>query len=70
MPEMFYVDSSNVEAIGYDEEAQELHVRFLSGGTYIYHEVPKDVFEDLRVASSTGSFLNRVVKGVYGFTKQ
>ena len=37
MPEMIYVDSSNIEAIGYDDDAQELHVRFLSGTSYIYH---------------------------------
>ena len=28
MPDMIYVDSSNIEAIGYDDEAQELHVQF------------------------------------------
>jgi len=40
MPEMHFVDSSNVEAIGYDPDAQELHVRFVrSGETYIYYSV-------------------------------
>ena len=40
MPEMHYVDSSNVEAIGYDPATQELHVRFLkSGETYVYYNV-------------------------------
>ena len=70
MPEMIYVDSSNVESIGYDDEKQELHVRFLSGGYYIYHEVPRQIFDDLMNAPSKGSFLNREMKGVYQFTKQ
>ena len=70
MPEMIYVDSSNIEAIGYDEDAQELHVRFLSGGYYIYHAVPRQIFDDLMGAPSKGSFLNRAIKGVYQFTKQ
>jgi hypothetical protein len=70
MPEMTYVASSNVEAIGYDDGAQELHVQFLSGGYYIYHDVPREVFDELMYAPSKGSFLNRQVKGVYQFTKQ
>jgi hypothetical protein len=70
MPEMIYVDSSNIEAIGYDDDAQELHVQFLGGGYYIYHDVPRNIFDELMNASSKGSFLNREVKSVYRFTKQ
>ncbi len=70
MTEMIYVDSSNVEAIGYDDDTQELHIHFLSGASYIYHVVPRGVFDQLMYAPSKGSFLNREVKGVYQFTKQ
>lgn len=70
MVEMNYVDSSNIEAIGYDNDAQELHVRFLSGTTYIYHGVPSEVYENLMSAPSKGSFLNREIKRVYEFTQQ
>jgi hypothetical protein len=70
MPKMTYVNSSNIEAIGYDDDALELHVRFLSGGYYIYHNVPRQIFDDLMSAPSKGSFLNREIKGVYHFTKQ
>ena len=70
MPEMIYVDSSNVEAIGYDDDTQQLHVQFLSGGYYTYQDVPREIFDDLMNAPSKGSFLNREVKGVYQFTKQ
>ena len=70
MPDMIYVDSSNIEAIGYDDDTRELHVQFLSGGYYIYHDVPRQIFDDLKFAPSKGSFLNREVKRVYQFTKQ
>lgn len=70
MVEMNYVDSSNIEAIGHDNDAQELHVRFLSGATYVYHGVPKEVYENLMAAPSKGSFLNREIKRVYEFTQQ
>lgn len=70
MPEMIYVDSSNIEAIGYDVDAQELHVRFLSGAVYIYYEVPQGVFDAFVSAPSKGSFLNRDIKNVFRFSKQ
>jgi hypothetical protein len=70
MPEMIYVDSSNIEAIGYDDDAQELHVQFLTGGYYIYYDVPRNIFDELMSAASKGSFLNREVKNVYRFAKQ
>ena len=70
MPDMNYVDSSNIEQIGYDDEARELHVQFLSGRCYIYHDVPREIFDAIMSAPSKGSFLNREIKGVYNFTKQ
>ena len=70
MPEMNFIDSSNIESIGYDDDTQELHVQFLSSGHYIYRDVPREIFDDLMNAPSKGSFLNREVKGVYQFTKQ
>ena len=70
MPEMVYVDSSNIEAVGYDDDTQELHVQFLLSGYYIYSDVPRQIFDDLITAPSKGSFLNREVKGIYQFSKQ
>lgn len=70
MPDMTYVDSSNIEAIGYDDDHRELHVKFLGGGYYVYHDVPRDVFDSLMNAPSKGSFLNREIKNRYQFTKQ
>lgn len=70
MPEMVFVDSSNIEAIGHDGDAQQLHVRFLTGETYVYNGVQREVFDALMEAPSKGSFLNREVKGVYEYSKQ
>ncbi|MCH8080061.1 MAG: KTSC domain-containing protein [Proteobacteria bacterium] len=70
MPELIFVDSSNIEAIGYDDDTQELHVQFLSSGYYVYSDVPREVFDDLMNSPSKGSFLNREVKSIYQFTKQ
>jgi hypothetical protein len=70
MPEMIFVDSSNVEAIGYDAEAQELHVQFVrSGETYVYYSVEEWVFQELMQADSKGSYLNARIKPNYQYGK-
>jgi KTSC domain-containing protein len=66
-PEMQYVDSSNIEAIGYDADARELWVRFISGDSYVYSDVPPATFEDIMRAPSKGSYLNREIKPNYDY---
>lgn len=66
-PEMEYVDSSNIEAIGYDAEARELWVRFTSGSTYVYSDVPPATYDDIMRADSKGSYLNREIKPNYDY---
>ena len=69
MPEMQYVDSSNVEAVGYDAEQYALYVQFLSGATYVYEGVEEEVFEELLEADSKGKFVNRRIKEMYSFQR-
>lgn len=70
MPEMQFVDSSNIEAIGYDHDNQELHVRFLqSGETYAYYGVEEWVFQEFLQADSKGIYLNTNIKERYSYTK-
>ena len=70
MPEMHYVDSSNVEAIGYETYSHELHVRFLkSGETYVYYNVEDWVFNEFLQANSKGSYLNTNIKNHYPYAK-
>ena len=68
MPEMHHVDSESIEAIGYDRDAQELHIRFLkSGETYVYYSVEKWVFDDILQTESKGRYLNENIRGRYEF---
>lgn len=70
MPDMEFVDSSNIEAIGYDPDSQELHVRFLrSGEVYVYYGVEDWVFQEFRYAESKGGYLNNSIKGRYQYGK-
>ena len=69
MPDMQPVSSSNIAAVGYDAENQTVYVQFLNGSTYAYKGVPEHEFENLRTASSVGSYLNRNYKNVYPYER-
>ncbi len=65
---MHEVESTSIEAIGYDRPSRELYVRFReSGRTYAYWEVEESVFEELLGAASKGNYFNREIKGAYAY---
>jgi hypothetical protein len=69
LPEMLPVSSSNIESIGYNEQDQEVFVRFLNGSVYVYKGVPQHEYENLRDAPSLGSYLHRNYKNVYPYER-
>lgn len=70
MPEMHYVDSSSIEAIGYDPDSQELHVRFVkSGETYAYYGVEDWVFQEFMQVDLKGSYFNTKIRDRYQYAK-
>lgn len=69
MPEMHAVSSSNIAAVGYDADSQSVYVEFLNGSTYKYNGVSESEFDNLRTASSVGSYFNRNYKNVYPYEK-
>lgn len=67
---MVFVDSSSIEAIGYDAETAELHVRFLQGGeTYVYSGVEPETFDEFMRVDSKGRYYNANIRPRYGFYK-
>jgi hypothetical protein len=66
-PDMVFVDSSSVEAIGYDVDERELWVQFHGGRTYVYSEVPEEVYQEFVQADSKGSYFNRELKPNYAW---
>jgi len=69
VPEMIPVVSSNIQSIGYDEESETLYVQFLNGSLYEYKNVPLMEFEQLKNASSIGSYMHRNIKGAYPYMR-
>ena len=62
-------ESSNIARFGYDEANQVLFVEFMNGSVYQYFDVPNTVFEQMKTASSKGSFLAQGVKGTYRYAR-
>src|SRR3954452_15257687 len=50
--------SSVVASVKYDTASGELEIRFLSGRTYLYSNVPLDVYDEFFNAESKGAFFN------------
>jgi hypothetical protein len=66
--ELTEVESTSIEAVGYDPARAELHLRFRSSGRrYIYKGVPPEVYEQLLEADSKGQFVNWQIKDVYPY---
>ena len=62
-PQLIPVESTAVEAVGYDEERRELYVRFRgSDGTYVYAGVSPEKYRALGEADSIGGYVNREIK--------
>ena len=69
MPKMHPVNSSAIEAIGYDTRSQELHICLLESRTYVYYNVEEEIFHEFLQANSKGRYFNYEIRGNYDFTK-
>ena len=60
---MPYVQSSALEQISYDEGAHTLCATFReTGRTYIYEDVPQEVYDGLLFADSLGAYFNSHIR--------
>lgn len=67
--ERYSVASSNIAAVGYDENTQTLEIEFLSGSIYQYFGVPQNMYDQLMTAGSKGRFLNTYIKNAYPYSR-
>ena len=55
------VKSSSITHAGHDPDTQRLLVVFRSGASYIYENVPREVYQGLMAADSAGKYLRQHV---------
>ncbi len=53
---MVPVSSSNLATVGYDAATHCLYIRFHTGSTYMYSDVPRYIYEELMAAPSKGEY--------------
>jgi len=62
-------ESSNISRIGYESNEMRLRVEFRNEATYDYFDIPHQLFEDLKSASSKGQFLSSNIKGNFRYAR-
>jgi hypothetical protein len=65
MTDWIEVESSWIAAINYFEPESILEIGLQNGKTYVYFDVPKEVYDEMLLAESKGKFYNWRVKGLY-----
>lgn len=67
--ELVPVESSNIDAVGYDPSTQVLLVRFKGNTLYGYSDVPAWVHTQFVKAESKGQYFAKNVKNKFKFSK-
>lgn len=62
-------NSSNLNAMEYDDITNVLRIGFVAGGTYEYYGVPQVVVNELKQASSAGSYFHQFIREKYQYKR-
>lgn len=62
-------ESSNIAGFGYEAKTEVLTVEFNKGGRYNYFDVPEQIFEGMKAASSKGQYLAQEIKGKFRYAR-
>ena len=57
--------SSVIHRFSYSAKNRELTITFVSGRRYVYTDVPQDVFDAFKAATSKGVFFNNEIRDCY-----
>jgi|LSQX01.2.fsa_nt_gb hypothetical protein len=64
-PQWMFIESSNLDAVAYDDDNGSLLVQFKNGAEYEYKGVPRKEFNNMLVADSHGEYFHRNIKPAY-----
>ena len=56
------IASSAIARIAYDDDERVLSIWFRETGRYLYHDVPRAIYEAMKTAPSAGTYFNRCIK--------
>jgi len=64
---MTEVQSSNLAAVGYDDDSETLYVRFKGNRLYAFYGVSRADYEGLLAAESKGRYFAREIRGLHAY---
>jgi hypothetical protein len=64
------VESETMNRIAYNVDESELFIEFKAGNIYVYFDVPSQLFENFKSASSKGQFFHGNIKNKYRYSKE
>lgn len=69
--DLTFINGNNIDLIGYSDSLKEFFVRFNNGKTYIYKEVPREIFTDItsQECESVGLFMVQKVRGFFRYER-
>lgn len=62
---IFYRSSSFITNVSWDDDTETLLVQFISGTTWLYHDVPQEMYNRLVRSPSVGQFFNKNIRDKY-----
>ena len=63
------IESSNIVRTEYDTLSKKLLVEFKHGGSYVYDDVPHQIYTQFRLAPSQGSFFSKNISKTFKYKK-
>jgi lysyl-tRNA synthetase class 2 len=61
--------STVIRSFQYDDERCELRILFQSGVEYVYNDVPRSEYEDMRRACAKGEYFNEHIRDRYSYAR-
>ena len=61
--------SSVINHFNYDQKGAILYITFVSGITYKYKNVPREIYQMLKLAGSKGRYFNYHIKNKFKYKK-
>jgi hypothetical protein len=61
----FYRSSSFIQNVSWDTNTEVLLVKFVSGTTWVYQDVPEEIYNRLVKSPSVGQYFNKNIRNKY-----
>ena len=62
--------SAAIESFDYDCDRQILRIVFHNGYIYKYHDVPENVYQEMKTTASLGQYFHSQIRNKYGFDRE